>query len=571
MKWHVGPKLTTALLLACAAMAIVSLGALWIANRLFDEARWVEHTHVIIAKTQALNAAMREAESVRRAAALSPSSELAGEFAVAMEKSRVFYEELWDLTEDNPEQRNRLTAINTLMNERHVQLENAFKATESEANLPVKQWAAIQEGMALANEFHAALIDFEESELNLLEARRERRDSAERNTMYALTAGMAFGFIVLLTCMMLLNQQVLTRQLAEKELRNANEQMTRWITELESRNAEISALGELGHILQACRNRSETYDAVQSFLERAFPGTSGALCITRSSRNLVSVEARWGDHPPGNHDFDPQSCWALRMGRPHVTRKEAGIGCSHHDRPVERSFTCMPMSALGETLGTMVLADIDLDDMDEAKRNVVESVARGVGMALSNLLLREQLLNQSITDSLTGLFNRRYLEESLRREISRANRSKHGVGVMLIDVDHFKSFNDKFGHQAGDAVLKSFGQILKSRVRGSDLACRYGGEEFALLLPESDFENTCRRAEEIASEVQGLSVLHNGETLPAITVSIGVCSFPEHGSAGELLIAQADKALYRAKAEGRNRVCVAPPGSPQQSLTTDQV
>jgi diguanylate cyclase (GGDEF)-like protein len=169
----------------------------------------------------------------------------------------------------------------------------------------------------------------------------------------------------------------------------------------------------------------------------------------------------------------------------------------------------------------------------------------------------EELRQLSIRDSLTGLFNRRYLEETLVRELHRADREKNPVGIMMIDIDHFKYLNDLSGHDAGDALLRELGAYLRTSTRGEDIVCRYGGEEFVAVLPGATVEKTRERAEEIRRGVKDLSVYHLGKPLQKCTISIGVSGYPEHGSNSETVLKSADIALYRAKAEGRDRVIVA--------------
>jgi len=171
--------------------------------------------------------------------------------------------------------------------------------------------------------------------------------------------------------------------------------------------------------------------------------------------------------------------------------------------------------------------------------------------------LRSTLRQQSIRDPLTGMYNRRYMEETLEREVLRATRNNENVGVIMLDIDHFKDFNDTFGHQAGDILLQSLGHFFLSHVRGEDVACRYGGEEFILLLPGSSIEETRDRAEEMREKVNQMNVDFKGQALGKITLSFGVSVFPNHGTSPDILIQTADQALYRAKSEGRDRVVVA--------------
>jgi diguanylate cyclase (GGDEF)-like protein len=180
-----------------------------------------------------------------------------------------------------------------------------------------------------------------------------------------------------------------------------------------------------------------------------------------------------------------------------------------------------------------------------------------VALALANLYLREQLRHQSIRDPLTGLFNRRYLEATLEREVRQAKRHHRSIGIMMIDIDHFKRFNDCYSHAAGDMVIRVVSAFLLSHTRGEDIACRYGGEEFTLILPEASLSDTLRRAEHLRCGIEQLAVEYRGQRLPGISISIGVAALPNHGSQADTLIHVADAALLRAKHAGRNRVVVA--------------
>ena len=195
----------------------------------------------------------------------------------------------------------------------------------------------------------------------------------------------------------------------------------------------------------------------------------------------------------------------------------------------------------------------------EALARQATAACERISLALANLKLREVLRSQSIRDPLTGLFNRRYMEESLEREVRRGVRNKDGVALLMLDIDHFKQFNDTYGHQAGDALLRGFGEFLSQRTRGQDVACRFGGEEFVLILSGASAADGCKRAEILRQELPQLMVEHAGQVLGRITVSIGVSAFPVHGATGEELLRTADLALYRAKKEGRDRVVEATP------------
>jgi diguanylate cyclase (GGDEF)-like protein len=219
--------------------------------------------------------------------------------------------------------------------------------------------------------------------------------------------------------------------------------------------------------------------------------------------------------------------------------------------------------AHGETLGIFCLMTDPIglvgapSSISEFNIQLAVSVAEHAALSIANLKLREKLRYQSIRDPLTGLFNRRFLDESLERELARAIRKNRSLGVIMLDVDRFKKFNDIFGHDAGDTVLKELGARLAKFIRVGDLACRYGGEEFTLILPESSLEDTRRRAEELRISFEQLSLKHRDIVLGKVTLSLGVAALPEHGTTAVQLLAAADGALFTAKNEGRDRVTVA--------------
>jgi diguanylate cyclase (GGDEF)-like protein len=184
----------------------------------------------------------------------------------------------------------------------------------------------------------------------------------------------------------------------------------------------------------------------------------------------------------------------------------------------------------------------------------LRQLAQLTGMAIATLNLRTRLENQSIRDSLTGLFNRHFMQISLERELSRAARRKQTLAVFMLDLDHFKKFNDTFGHAAGDTVLKAVAEIFRSNIRTEDIACRYGGEEFTIMLPDVTPAIALERAESIRRAVASVHLPLDREVYSEFSISIGVALYPNDGETSELLLRRADMALYRAKRSGRNQV-----------------
>jgi diguanylate cyclase (GGDEF)-like protein/PAS domain S-box-containing protein len=358
-------------------------------------------------------------------------------------------------------------------------------------------------------------------------------------------------------------QDVTERVQAEIRLQSANQELAEKVQELQQRSKEINLLSEMGSRLQACKEADEAYAEICTKAEQLFPNWSGALCITTASRTTVETVSDWGQSGHVERVFAPDDCWALRRGQLQSHQRGVrGSACRHLDlREVEESL-CVPLMSQGEALGIVSLQIIRGQEQQEttptssreSERRLAAVLAKQVALSLWNLKLRESLRTQSICDPLTGLFNRRYMEESLEREFSRANRNKTSVAIVMVDLDHFKRFNDTFGHQAGDALLRALGDFLKRNTRSQDIACRYGGEEFALVLTDSTLDGAFKRAEILRQQVKQLSVEYDGHLLGAISVSMGVALFPDHGSTMGDVLRASDQALYSAKREGRDRV-----------------
>jgi diguanylate cyclase (GGDEF)-like protein len=254
--------------------------------------------------------------------------------------------------------------------------------------------------------------------------------------------------------------------------------------------------------------------------------------------------------------FGPEDCWALRRGQPHfLSDDQTGLACKHARGEGARSMLCVPLLASGEMLGTLHLSS--RGSITPAVRKRADLVSDQIAMALANLKLREKLRNQSIRDALTGLFNRRYTEETLVRELHRAERQRSSISILAIDVDHFKRFNDSFGHEAGDLVLRSIGTFLLEQTRGGDVASRMGGEELLVMLPGAALDDARAKAEQLRQGIKQLVLSHLGAPLGKVTISIGVAAFPQHGRNPDELLRTADASLYQAKHQGRDRVVVA--------------
>ncbi len=347
------------------------------------------------------------------------------------------------------------------------------------------------------------------------------------------------------------------RKLMETALSEANEKLTNWVSELERRGREMKLLSEMSELLQACRDADEAHRVISPFAEQLFPTGSGSLAMITDSGDRAETVASW-DVPGAVNSFPPEECWALRRGRVHLVQDtRSGLLCKHLPDPPPAAYLCAPLMAKGEALGVLSISQPVSGILTAAKEQIAVAVAENLSLSLANLKLRETLRMQSIRDPLTGLFNRRYMEESIEREMSRVARGHASLSVAMLDIDHFKQFNDTFGHEAGDILLKELGALLESKLRAEDIACRYGGEEFLLIFPDASLQHAAKRSEEIREAVKRLRVDHHRRPIGNITVSVGVAAYPNHGLLSREIIRAADGALYVAKRRGRDRVTIA--------------
>jgi diguanylate cyclase (GGDEF)-like protein/PAS domain S-box-containing protein len=353
----------------------------------------------------------------------------------------------------------------------------------------------------------------------------------------------------------LLGLVAVSRDVSEKkgmEQRIAEQNVERGaiIERLERQSKELATLGEMATMLQSAQVAGELHALVGYFATRLFDA-GGSFAVLEPSRMQLDDVARWGGEvaaPP----FDLSECWALRTGRPHASRA-SGVACAHIP-PGSLPRLCVPLVAQGETLGLLQLQGEGPSGADE---RIIGAFSEPIALALANLGLRETLHAQAIRDPLTNLYNRRYMDETIVRELARVTRAGATLSVVMVDVDHFKRLNDTAGHASGDEVLKRIARHVMSSVRMGDVACRYGGEEFALVMPELSIERATDRAERLRRDIEGMFENGGGLGVAPVTASFGVACFPTHGATGPAILQAADAALYEAKRGGRNRVVVA--------------
>jgi diguanylate cyclase (GGDEF)-like protein/PAS domain S-box-containing protein len=354
-------------------------------------------------------------------------------------------------------------------------------------------------------------------------------------------------------------RDITARKHAEAQVKTTTGKLLETVKELERRDQQMQLMNHMNELLQSCVTQEEAYQVISMSAGNLFPEHNGSLAILRDPDQHLEVVSRWGTELNMESAFSLQACWALRRGQLHeVADPQAGLLCQHFIRPPQGYF-CLPLMVQGETLGVLSVIDNEIrkGQHPPGLKQLAQTVSETIKLSLANLKLREELRQQVMHDPLTGLFNRRYLDETLQRELDHAQRRNATLCVVMLDIDGFKQFNDSFGHGPGDSILRQFGRILRENLRKSDISCRYGGDEFVLVLPDSSSADTQQRVEQIGLFLKGLQHVHNGHEAPAaVTFSAGIVCASDHGITVSELLRAADEAMYAAKQAGRNRIVV---------------
>ncbi|MDT0506726.1 diguanylate cyclase [Novosphingobium sp. MMS21-SN21R] len=317
---------------------------------------------------------------------------------------------------------------------------------------------------------------------------------------------------------------------------------------------QIQELFAMTDMLQAAETYEDAGAVLMATARRLLPGYGAALYVFNNSRDRLDLARAW-DMPEGfiaQDMLSPSNCWALKRGKPHINAPaDATLCCAHHGSPL--ASVELPMMASGQLHGLLVITHGESDGAFERLmeiRRLGRALSDSMSLALSNISLREKLRTQSLRDPLTGLYNRRYMEDALERFVSLGSRSGGSTAVVMLDLDNFKKLNDENGHAKGDAVLRDVAAQIVGCLRPSDVVCRYGGEELVAILPDCSLDDAMEKAELLRERINSLSASHEC----AISASLGVASVPETATSATDVLPISDAALYAAKKAGKNRV-----------------
>ncbi len=535
-------------------LAVIGVRVWQVSDLFVAENEWVAHTLEVKSSTQAILARLGRIQAAGIVYAATGTPLRLAEFARESPQLDDDLRVLADLTADNPSQivhardfaatvraRRELVAAAVAARQRLEKMPPLPDSGTDDVYLGAKRLLAVEDSLLI-----------------------ERRKAAEHTTrltrvLTALALSLSAAFLALTFWLMRTTYR--RQQRDQATLRDSHEQLSAALLQTQRLGDSMQRLQQFGELLQTCRNLDELREGVPTALAGVLPDVGGRLALLNPSQNLLAIGAHWGEHGLlAESVFAPEDCWALRRGSAYPLAGVSGsFVCKHMhwpnlDQP-GASYLCIPLVAQGEMIGVLTL-DASRT-LDATERRLGMAAAEQLALALANLRLQDTLRTQSIRDPLTSLFNRRYLEVSLERELVRAERRSLSLAVLMLDLDQFKRFNDTFGHDAGDALLAQFAEVLRRSTRSEDIACRYGGEEFTAILLESGTDAARKRAEQIRVATAAMQVEHRQQKLGRVTVSIGIAIFPQDARSSEELLRRADAALYQAKNLGRDRIVCA--------------
>ena len=346
-------------------------------------------------------------------------------------------------------------------------------------------------------------------------------------------------------------RNITERKASEMALKDAQTQLAQRVTELENRNRETAAMAEMINLLQISTGFDEALGIIEQFCMRLFPEMAGAFLDLDEAHTQLRLRRAWNHPSLTGEIFQRNDCWAVRRGRSFVsTNPETGPVCQHVGTPLPSSYLCVPILAQGQIVGLLHLqTPAEQAVLTPAQQQLAVHASEQIGLALSNLILREKLQRQAVHDDLTGLFNYSYMEGSLERELYLASTTGAPVSIIMLDLDHFKDLNTQFGHPRVNQFLRQFGRRLRQVVRAEDVPCRYGGDEFRIVLPHTGFNQASELAETLRVQIRSLPIQSESVTTHFISASIGVACSQEHGLTIEELLEAVDQAVYRAKTQ----------------------
>ena len=339
---------------------------------------------------------------------------------------------------------------------------------------------------------------------------------------------------------------------AQRSLTDLNRQLEEKTLELEAKKRELIYLSDMADMLYSCESEDEVYKVVALTCSKLFPNMSGCVCIIVNSKNYVQMNSIWGDKITSKEIFSQSECWALRRGKSNLLSPlNSGLMCNHLIQPVSGAHLCVPLFGQGELVG--ILHIYCLEEISPENQQTAEIIARTLSIALNNLSIKQRLTYESFRDGMTQLFNQSYMQNITEQRLAEAERSGQPLGVIFLDIDNFKYYNSRYGHLTANIVIQGLAKLLLKSIRSFDIACRWGGEEFVIVMPNMTMEALRKRVEELRLDVERMQLKDGDQILESITASFGI-TLSEPGITVKDFLNQANQAMLEAKRRGKNRV-----------------
>ena len=544
---NAGSKDAVTLLVLAGVIAVLFTAAaglylFLVTARLTNAAKLVEHTQEVLSALQRASLLTERAQYRSRSYALTGDDEQLNVARISANQIATSASRLRTLVADNHGQDQNVEDLSACAADLSQKL-NSFTRQSQPLDIVLQR---CQKTISLMNSQEQLLLT-------------ERTAYTQNSFFRSLATELIFvgiSILAFITLFGFLIRDAIRRQRGARHTAHINDRLARTVTELNEKARESELMNSARNELQLCVNIQEVYDTATRSFSRLLPGTTGALCILENSRLHVEVVSAWGEVPLENSSL-ADSCCALRSGQPRWRQPESSeIHCKHFATTPPDRYMCRPIVAHGNAIGFLYIQCTADEEIERVNRlmDSIRQLVQIAALAIATINLQAKLENQSIRDALTGLYNRHFMQMSMEREMARAIRRRQIMAVLMLDVDHFKKFNDTNGHGAGDIALAAVAGVINNSIRAEDIACRYGGEEFTVILPDTTVEGAIDRAEAILQGVSALIVPSGKEVFSGFTVSIGMAFYPGDGNSAELLLQRADAALYRAKNQGRNQV-----------------
>jgi diguanylate cyclase (GGDEF)-like protein len=526
------------LLIVVTYISYLQLGKFLTANN------WVVHTLKVMDTTDNLLAAVLDAESITRGYLVTNEPKYIKNFDDNIDVIWSYFRTLKKCIQDNKNELERVATLEPILNERLNSMQNMIEFKHSQQKLS-EIGNLVNRGQDLNQEIRSVLNDIYQSELKLLQDREAELIDNFNMSLFLIVFVSAIGIITLISILLYINYLLGYLNAFNKEL--------------EQRTKDLVKINEMNALLVGSDTLKETLHILSSYSRLLLPNFAGAIYLMKASANYLELITEWGDPKPGMRIFAPDQCWALKQGKIHEYSKNIdGIACVHTANSGAQTYICAPLLSQSEIIGVLFLElNQSVHDAKEIKNIIqknkllIQNLCSQIALAISNIRMHEVLKTRSTRDPLTHLYNRTFMSDTLERDLQRAKRKSASIAVIMMDIDTFKTVNDTFGHDAGDIILKRISNLLNDSVRGSDIICRYGGDEFLVILYDTSVEDAFKRIEHLRARIAGLQFEFNNVSYSP-TASFGIAMFPTDSENGENLIKAADEALYQSKHRGRN-------------------